>query len=107
MHGVKLKLKRIMNEYNNYSLEVKEIVKEKFIENSFYIENVHGIITETAWEMAHSICHFISSSTPELKPQITEWFGKYKKMYPTDLSLKNRLESLAKQYHFELKTMDE
>ena len=103
----KEKLKKVMREYNNYSLETKEIVKEKFIENSFYIESVHGVMTKADWELAHSICYFVSSCMPELSSQIASWFECYKKMHPKDLSLKNRLESLARQYHFDLKSMDE
>ena len=96
----KERLKKVMREYNNYSSETKEIVKRKFIENNFYIESVHGAMTERDWELAHSICYFISSNIPELISHITEWFERYKKMHPKDLSLKHRLESLAKQYHF-------
>ena len=96
-----------MREYNNYSLDAKEIVKRKFIENNFYIESVHGVMTEGDWELAHSICYFISSSIPDLKPKIVECFEEYKRIYPKDLSLKHRLESLAKQYHFVLDSMEE
>ncbi len=103
----KEKLKKVMREYNNYSLDAKEIVKRKFIENNFYIENVHGVMTEGDWELAHSICYFISSSIPDLKPKIVEWFEKYKGIYPKDLSLKHRLESLEKQYHFVLDSVEE
>lgn len=99
--------KQIASQYYGYSKELQSLVKRRFIENNFFIANINGNIDEEKWDLAHLICHFISSSTPELKPQITEWFEKYKKMYPTDLSLKNRLESLAKQYHFELNTMNE
>lgn len=100
-------LKQIASQYYGYSKELQSLVKRRFIENNFFIANINGNIDEEKWDLAHLICHFISSSTPELKPQITEWFEKYKKMYPTDLSLKNRLESLVKQYHFELNTMNE
>ena len=99
--------KQIASQYYGYSKELQGLVKRRFIENKFFIANINGNIDEEKWNLAHSICHFISSSTPELKPQIIEWFEKYKKMHPTDLSLKNRLESLAKQYHFELNTMNE
>ena len=96
----KERLKKVMREYNNYSSETKEIVKRKFIENNFYIESVHGAMTEGDWELAHSICYFISSSIPELASQIAEWFERYNEMHPKDLSLKHRLESLVKQYCF-------
>lgn len=96
----KERLKKVMREYNNYSSETKDIVKRKFIENNFYIESVHGAMTEGDWELAHSICYFISSSIPELASQIAEGFERYKEMHPKDLSLKHRLESLVKQYCF-------
>lgn len=59
----------------------------------------HGNITEDDWEFAHCICNFIFTTIPKLGTDIFEYFDGHKKLYPKDLALKNRLESLTEQYH--------
>jgi len=97
------KIYTLHNKYITYDNEIKEVIKENLIKNSFYMNGLYGDISPIYWSIVHCICKFTGEMARELIHKLLQTFGRLLMKYPNDQSLKDRIKGLKEQYNLKIK----
>ena len=85
---------------NNLNEYLKDFISE-LKRHNFLISQIHGSIKPRDWQLAHEICSFFSTQEELYKKLLRNYLISYKKKYPDDKSLKERIDFLIP--YFKLK----
>lgn len=89
---------------SNSSNDITEVIIDELKRNSFLISKIHGSMKSKDWGLTHDVCGFFSNKDGKYKKLLYDYLISYKKKYPSDNSLKERIDFLIS--YFNLKEDD-
>lgn len=86
---------------SNYSNDIIEEIINELKRNDFLISKIHGSMESKDWGLTHDICGFFSNKEDKYKKLLYDYLISYKKKYPGDNSLRERIDFLIPYFSLE------
>lgn len=89
---------RVSQEYTSYSQKKQDYIRDQLLNNSFYITNIDGNMSETEWSMVHRVCNLISKNISNLRKKLYDYLNDLKNSQPSNKTLQHRATILQERY---------